>query len=91
MFLLVLHINHTIGHKQEIPNSDRAQAEQVLTRTTSSVNGKPMAQLTAGLRQLLSAKTKPEGVTVVVKSAKDTPYDRWIEYTGYIENTEQKI
>jgi biopolymer transport protein ExbD len=84
------------GRKQDIPNSDpkQQQTEQAqnievaLTRTTASINGKPTGptDFAAGLRQLLSVKTKPEDKVVVVKSAKDTPYDRWIEYTGYVED-----
>lgn len=82
------------GRKQDIPKSDpkQQQTEQVqnievaLTRTTASINGKVTGDtdFTSGLRRLLAAKTKPEDRIVVVKSSKDTPYDQWILYTGYI-------
>jgi biopolymer transport protein ExbD len=82
------------GRKQDIPRSDpqQQQSEQSqnvevqLTRTTASINGKEKspAEFFNDLRLLLLAKTRPEDKVVVVKSSKDTPYDRWILYTGWI-------
>jgi biopolymer transport protein ExbD len=82
------------GRKQEIPRSDpqQQQSEQSqnievqLTRTTAAINGqsKSAAEFLPDLRLLLAAKTRPEDKVVVVKSSKDTPYNQWILYTGWI-------
>jgi biopolymer transport protein ExbD len=84
------------GRKQEIPRSDpqQQQSEQSqnievnLTRTTAAINGKEKAEneFLNDLGLLMAAKTRPEDKVVVVKSTKDTPYDRWIRYTGWISD-----
>lgn len=84
------------GRKQDIPRSDpqQQQTEQsqnievLLTRTTAEINGqaKQPDEFLSDLRGLLAAKTKPEDKIVVVKSKQDTPYDRWIFYTGLISD-----
>jgi biopolymer transport protein ExbD len=38
------------------------------------------------LTGLLAGKTRPEDRVVIVKSDKETPYQRWIEITGMIES-----
>jgi biopolymer transport protein ExbD len=93
-FLVCASTQPSQGRKQDIPRSDpkEQQAEQsqnievALTRTTASINGQPKKpdDFLTELRVLLAAKTKPEDRVVVVKSAKDTPYDQWILYTGWI-------
>ena len=37
------------------------------------------------LRNMLAAKKRQEDRIVVVKSSNDTPYDHWIQVTGWIE------
>ena len=93
-FLVCASTQPDSGRKQDIPRSDpkQEQTEQsqnievALTRTTASINGtvKDAALFLPDLRVLLAAKTKPEDKIVVVKSTKDTPYDHWILYTGWI-------
>lgn len=93
-FLVCASTQPDAGRKQDIPRSDpkQQQTEQsqnievALTRTTAAINGqiKPTKEFLPDLRMLLSAKTKPEDKVVVVKSTKDTPYDHWILYTGWI-------
>jgi biopolymer transport protein ExbD len=93
-FLVCASTQPDAGRKQEIPRSDpqQQQTEQSqnievsLTRTTAAINGqqKQATEFLPDLRLLLNAKTKPEDKIVVVKSTKDTPYDQWILYTGWI-------
>lgn len=93
-FLVCASTQPDAGRKQDIPRSDpqQQQTEQsqnievALTRTTAAINGqiKGPTEFFNDLRLLLAAKTKPEDKVVVVKSTKDTSYDQWILYTGYI-------
>jgi biopolymer transport protein ExbD len=93
-FLVCASTQPDAGRKQDIPRSDPQQqqteqsqnVEVSLTRTTAAINGqiKGPQEFFNDLRLLLAAKTKPEDKVVVVKSTKDTSYDQWILYTGYI-------
>lgn len=71
------------------PNETKPQnVEVAVTRTSVSLNGTdvPLAELKAKVAALLANKTRPEDKIVEVKSAKDTPYSRWIRVTGAIED-----
>jgi biopolymer transport protein ExbD len=93
-FLVCASTQPDAGRKQDIPRSDPKdqQTEQsqnievALTRTTAAINNqiKEPHEFLPDLRVLLAAKTKPEDKIVVVKSRPDTPYDRWILYSGWI-------
>src|SRR5262245_48681386 len=84
------------GRKQDIPGANKQAANQpqqeenievALTRTTASVNGEQvrMADFLPRIRNLLRGKKKVEERVVLVKSAKDTPYEHWIKITAWIE------
>ncbi len=84
------------GRKQTIPRSSKDQSAQTqtaknpevsLTRTGVSINGEPTRQddFLARLKPLLAGKSRPEDRIVVVKSAKDTPYQHWIRVTALVE------
>jgi len=93
-FLVCASTQPDAGRKQEIPRSDpqQQQTEQsqnievALTRTSAAINGqvKQPTEFLPDIRLLLNAKSKPEDKIVVVKSTKDTSYDQWILYTGWI-------
>ena len=85
------------GRKQNIPRSEseakqlNSQAQNIevaLTRAGATINGTETrpAEFTGRLKTMLAGKAKPEDRIVLVKSTPDTPYDRWIEYTGLIED-----
>jgi biopolymer transport protein ExbD len=83
------------GRKQPMPRGSKDQnaaqttqnVEVVLTRTTVAINGAtvPLESLQGRLQPLLTGKTRMEERMVVVKSTKDTPYQRWIRTTSAIE------
>ena len=84
------------GRKQDIPGANKQTANQpqqsenievVLTRATASVNGEQikMADFLPRIRNLLRDKKKVEERVVLVRSAKDTPYEHWIRITTLIE------
>jgi len=84
------------GRKQVIPRSSKDQSTQAqeaknlvidLDRTTVKINGSviPLEEFFSKLEPLLASKKRPEDRMVVVKSATDTPYQRWIRVTGMIE------
>lgn len=83
------------GRPQKVPSANKDKAaepqgqnvEVELTRTAVKVNGDevPTPKLGARVKELLAAKAKPEDKIVVVKSAKDTPYNVWIRATAQIE------
>ena len=83
------------GRKQEMPRSD-PQTQQTdqsqnievnLSRQRVEINGSatPEIEFLPKMKGLLAAKTRPEDKVVVVKSTQDTPYDLWIQYTGWID------
>ena len=84
------------GRRQAVPsaNKDKAPEQQkaqnievALTRTTVTINGSavPVEDLQSRLRPLLAGKTRTEDRIVVVRSAKDTPYQHWMAVTALIE------
>lgn len=84
------------GRKQDIPAANKQAANQPqqsenievsLTRSTASVNGEQvkLADFLPRMRSLLRGKKKIEERVVLVKSAKDTPYEHWIRITTLIE------
>jgi biopolymer transport protein ExbD len=93
-FLVCASTQPDSGRRQDMPRSDPEQQQQEqsqnievsLKRTEASINGKVKSptEFVNDIRLLLNAKTKPEDKVVVVKSDKDVPYDRWIQYTGWI-------
>jgi biopolymer transport protein ExbD len=73
---------------QNKPSETKPQNIEVsLTRTTVSLNGTvvQIPELRAKVAALLANKTRPEDKIVELKSSKDTPYSRWIQVTGAIE------
>ena len=84
------------GRKQDIPGANkqtsnqRAQTENIevaLTRETVSINGEQtkIADFLPRMKNLLRNKKKVEERVVLVKSAKDTPYEHWIKITAWVE------
>lgn len=94
-FLVCASVQPDTGREQVLPKAettaDKSQQskniEVAIARTTLSVNGAPVPldRLQARLAADLAAKTKPADRVVVVKSAKDVPYDRWIAITTQIQ------
>lgn len=85
------------GRKQDIPGSEAKTAEAaqktenvdvVVTRSTATINGEPVRprEFVSRLKELLKGRSRPEERIVVVKSSPDTPYDHWIDVTGWIED-----
>ncbi len=84
------------GRKQDIPgankqtSSQQAQTENIevaLTRETVSINGEQtkLPDFLPTMKKLLRNKKKVEERVVLVKSAKDTPYEHWIKITAWVE------
>jgi biopolymer transport protein ExbD len=95
-FVVCASTQPTEGRKQDIPGSETTSAAQpqknetidvALTRTTATINGERVraAQFVTRLRELLRGRNRPEDRIVVVKSSPDTPYDHWIDVTGWVE------
>jgi biopolymer transport protein ExbD len=84
------------GRRQDIPRGEeQKQAEQsqnitvYLKRTTIALNA-PVdvvkdEEVPAKLQALLAAKAKPEDKVVILKSDGDTPYERWVNVTRWVE------
>jgi biopolymer transport protein ExbD len=95
-FLVCASTQPDSGRKQTLPRSEQtaqAQEEQrnvevKLTRTAVVVNGEitPPNQFDALIAAKLRGKTRPEDRIVIVKSDKDVPYLRWIDFTSRIED-----
>ena len=84
------------GRKQDIPGANKQTANQpaqtenievALTRETVSINGEQakISDFLPRMKNLLRGKKKVEERVVLVKSAKDTPYEHWIKITAWIE------
>ncbi len=84
------------GRKQDIPGANKdtskqaQQAENIeisLTRSTASINGEQVsvADFLPRVRNLLRDKKKVEDRVVLVRSARDTPYEFWIKITAMVE------
>lgn len=84
------------GRKQVLPRSEQnAQVQEQLenlevklTRSAVIVNGEIVGldQFDSLVAGKLRDKAKPEDRIVIVKSDKDVPYLRWIEFTSRIED-----
>lgn len=94
-FLVCASVQPDSGRKQTIPSSETVDEEQEdqnlevrLTRTSVIVNGEVVepARFDSVLAARLQGQTRPEDRVVVVKSDKELPYDRWIEFTSRIED-----
>lgn len=95
-FLVCASTQPDSGRKQTLPRSEQnaqTQEEQQnievkLTRTALIVNGDvtPPAQFDALIAMKLRDKKKPEDRIVVIKSDKDVPYTKWIDFTSRIED-----
>jgi biopolymer transport protein ExbD len=95
-FLVCASVQPDSGRKQTIPQSEQVKEEKQktenievrITRIALVVNGDPLRldQLESSVKAKLSGKTRPEDKVVIVKSDKDTPYNRWIEVTSRIED-----
>ena len=95
-FVVCASMEPSDGRKQDIPAANKQtenqpqQSENIevsLTRSTASVNGEQvrMSDFLPRMRNLLRGKKKVEERVVLVKSAKDTPYEHWIRVTTLIE------
>jgi biopolymer transport protein ExbD len=95
-FLVCASTQPDSGRKQTLPRSEQtaqAQEEQQntevkLTRTAVVVNGEIITpdQFDSAITENLRGKARPEDRIVVVKSDKDVPYLRWIDFTSRIED-----
>lgn len=95
-FLVCASTQPDSGRKQTLPRSEQnaqTQEEQQnievkLTRSALIVNGDvtPPAQFDELIAMKLRDKQKPEDRIVVVKSDKDVPYTKWIDFTSRIED-----
>lgn len=95
-FLVCASTQPDSGRKQTMPRSEQtaqAQEEQQnlevkLTRTAVVVNGEVATgdQFDTLIANKLHGKPRPEDRIVVVKSDKDVPYLRWIDFTARIED-----
>ncbi len=94
-FLVAASVQPDTGRPQDIPNTedtpDNAEKSQNLevsmTESTVVVNGEIIAfgTLEAKLRQLLAGKKSESDRVVILKSADDVTYQRWMNVTGAIE------
>ncbi len=83
------------GRAQQVPsaNKEKSQTQKAenlevwVKRQSVLVNTKavPLEDLASKLQPLIAAKTSAEDKIVVLKSDKDTPYQRWIQVTSAIE------
>ena len=95
-FLVCASVEPDSGRKQNIPRAEQQKDEKqqsdnlqiTLTRTSIIVNNKAVldAEFPLRMRTLLASKKRDEDRVVLVKSSKDTPYDKWIKVTGQIED-----
>jgi biopolymer transport protein ExbD len=95
-FLVCASVQPETGRPQNIPRSeetaDKEQQSQnievSLTDSAVLVNGDVVAmdQFPTKLRQLLAGKESESDRVVIVKSAEDATYQRWIDVTSAIED-----
>lgn len=95
-FLVCASTDPDTGRKQTLPRSEQnaqTQEEQQnievkLTRTAIVVNGEVANanQFETLISTKLRGKARPEDRIVIVKSDKDVPYVRWIDFTSRIED-----
>ena len=95
-FLVCASVQPDTGRPQEIPRSEETpqkedQSQNIelsLTEKTLLLNGEllPFEKLEARLSQLLAGKESESDRVVIVKSAAETTYQRWIATTMAIES-----
>ena len=94
-FLVCASVQPNSGRPQILPRSetepDKANQSKNLEVSLGPaaivVNGEnvPLDRVTPKLQSLLAGKNREEDRVVIVKSARETPYERWIDVTGRIE------
>ena len=92
-FLVAASVQPDTGRLQDIPNtedtSDKTEQnlEVSMTESTVVVNGEIITPeaLETKLRQRLAGKKKEADRVVILKSADDVTYQRWMDVTGVIE------
>lgn len=94
-FLVCASVQPDTGRSQLLPRVEEKSEKQKqsqnvevsIAQTTLIVNGEPVPvdQLARKISALLAGKQRPEDRVVIVKSDKETPYQRWIYVTGLIE------
>lgn len=96
-FLVCASQQPSTGRQQLIPQADAKQqateqsqnmAVEMVNVDTLTINGNKVrdADFVSKLRAQIAGKKRPEDRVVVVKSAKDVPYKRWIQVTNWIED-----
>lgn len=100
-FLVCISTEPDSGRRQELPRSEKEQKEKQeqknlevsISRMTLSIGEEGnltdtnLADFPSRVRQSLSGRSAAkEDRIVVVRSTKDTPYDRWVAITGMIED-----
>jgi biopolymer transport protein ExbD len=95
-FLVCASTQPDSGRKQTLPRSEQqAEVQETdqnlevrLTRSAVIVNGEVTTpeQFDRLVAAKLRGKSRPEDRIVVVKSEKDVPYLRWIDFTSRIED-----
>ena len=94
-FLVAASVQPDTGRPQEIPNTEdtpentkeNQNLEVSVTNSTIVVNSEIVTDsgLNTKLRQLLAGKESESDRVVIVKSADDVTYQRWLDITGIIE------
>ena len=95
-FLVCASQQPSSGRQQIIPQADAKQQQQEqsqnlsveVNKTLLTINGNKVkdADFASRLHTQLLGKKRPEDKVVVVKTAKDVPYQRWIQVTSWIED-----
>ncbi len=95
-FLVCASVQPDTGRPQNIPRSEEtpqkeSQSQNIelsLTEKTVIINGEliPFEKLKSRLSQLLAGKKSESDRVVIVKSANETTYQRWIAATAAIED-----
>lgn len=94
-FLVCASVQPDSGKPQDIPRSEEAEKEEdqsqnieiSLTQNTILINSQtvPMDGVETKLKQLLAGKDSEADRVVMLKSAQDTQYQRWIDLTSRVE------
>ncbi len=95
-FLICASVQPDSGRKQTLPKSEeqpekKQQSENPevgISRSGIVLNGNPMKvqRFKSEIQRVLARKKREVDKIVLVKSKPDTPYERWIEVTGIIED-----
>jgi len=94
-FLVCASVQPDTGRPQDIPRSEETpekseQSQNIevsLTEKTVMVNSElvPLDKLSGKIKQLLAGKEKDSDRVVLVKTADETTYQRWVDATTTIE------